>query len=80
MIKGIGYVFLGLLPPEELQDIVLKKELKIKKTDAENIFFALNKEIFLNLKNSLESLYGIKLKGRAFSKKNGKDTYREPIN
>ena len=34
--KNIGYIFLGLLPPNEFQDI-LEKELKIEKSKAEQI-------------------------------------------
>ena len=84
-IKSVGYVFLGLMAPEELKENILKKELKIKKEIAENIFSAINNEIFLSLKNSLEALYETKIKGqKTFSslqpkKLQKKDAYREPI-
>jgi len=85
IIKNIGYVFLGLLPPNELKENVLKKDFKIKDSDAENIFSAINNEIFLELRKSLEALYGIKLKEKKSSaiKNNNKpskrDGYREPL-
>jgi len=85
IMKNVGYVFLGLLAPEEFKKNILKKDLKIKEADAENIFSAINSEIFLNLKDSLEALYGIKLKeGKNLAEKNNsnpprKDKYKEPI-
>lgn len=83
IIKNVGYVFLGLLLPEELKESILKKELKIKSDSAEKIFSAINSEIFWNLKDSLEALYGIKLEKQtapAKSKKSPKkDIYRELI-
>lgn len=83
IIKGIGYVFLGLISPNELKENILKKEFKIKESDAEKIFSAINNEIFSELKNSLEALYEIKIevpeKTPIKSSPPKKDTYREPI-
>lgn len=59
--KNLGYVFLGLLVPNELQD-VLEKELKIEKSKAEQITSEISRFIFLPVKNSLETLYNIKIK------------------
>jgi len=59
--KNIGYIFLGLLPPNELQD-VLEKELKIEKSKAEQIASEITRFIFLPVKKSLEALYKIEIK------------------
>lgn len=59
--KNIGYVFLGLLPPNEFSD-VLKKELKIEKSKAEQIASEITRFVFLPVKKSLEALYKIKIK------------------
>ena len=59
--KNITYVLLGLLPPNEFQD-VLKKELKLKKAEAEQIALEINRFVFLPVKNSLEGLYDIEIK------------------
>lgn len=91
VIKNVGYVFLGLLPPNELQDI-LEYELKIEKVKAEKIANEISRFVFLPLKKSLEALYKIKIKPgikptidpsvkEIFEeeKPKKKDTYREPI-
>lgn len=59
--KNIGYVFLGLLPPNEFQD-VLEKELKIEKKKAEQIASGITRFVFLPVKKSLEALYKIEIK------------------
>ena len=59
--KNIGYVFLGLLPPNEFSG-VLKKELKIENKKAEQVSSEITRFIFLPLKKSLESLYQTKIK------------------
>lgn len=59
--KNIGYVFLGLLPPNEFSD-VLEKELKIEKKKAKQISSEITKFVFLPLKKGLEALYQIKIK------------------
>ncbi len=75
--KNIGYVFLGLLPPNELQ-ASLEKELKLK--NAENITSEITEAIFLPLKNSLEKLYNMKIEVKKVEKKIKKlDRYREPF-
>lgn len=80
--KNVGYVFLGLLSPEEFPD-VLEKELKIEKKQAEKINFQITTKVFIPLKNSLEKLYGQKLeiKPEEEIKKiiKKEDTYRENI-
>jgi hypothetical protein len=83
--KNVGYVFLGLLSPDEFID-VLEKELKIEKDKAESINSQITTAIFIPLKNSLEKLYGIKIEIKETApmeeekpepKKD--DSYREPI-
>ncbi|MBZ9578160.1 hypothetical protein KJA13_04025 [Patescibacteria group bacterium] len=59
--KNIGYVFLGLLPPNEFSD-VLEKELKIEKSKAGQIASEITRFVFLPVKKSLEALYKIKIK------------------
>ncbi len=59
--KNIGYVFLGLLPPNEFSD-VLEKELKIEKSKAEQIASEITRFVFLPVKKSLEALYKIEIK------------------
>lgn len=54
VLKNIGYVFLGLLTPDEFSSY-------LKQINAEMVFARINNEILLELKESLESLYGIKL-------------------
>jgi len=80
--KNVGYVFLGLLSPEEFPD-VLEKELKIEKKQAEKINFQITTKVFIPLKNSLEKLYGQKLeiKPEEEIKKiiKKEDAYRENI-
>lgn len=85
--KNLGYVFLGLLPPNELQD-VLEKELNLEKAKTEQIASEISRFIFLPVKNSLEALYNIEIKAglkpKVFplpsTKKRLKkeDKYREP--
>jgi len=82
--KNVGYVFLGLLSPNEFLD-VLEKELKIEKNKAEEIHSQITTSIFIPLRNSLEKLYGIKIETTAKLKEEIKpkvikeDNYREPI-
>jgi len=91
LTKNLGYVFFGLLSPNELQD-VLEKELKIEKSKAEQIASEISRFIFLPVKNSLEALYNIEIKpslkpkilplsSKAALKRKPKkgDKYREPI-
>ncbi len=88
--KNLGYVFLGLLPPNELQD-VLEKELKLEKNKAEPIASEISRFIFLPIRGSLEGLYKIEIKpglkpevtplpSKTTKRKSKKgDKYREPI-
>jgi len=87
--KNIGYVFLGLLPPDEFS-IVLEKELKIEKDKSEEISLKVNRFIFLPVRQSLEALYKIEIKPELRSKITTspeipkktikrKDKYLEPI-
>lgn len=59
--KNIGYVFLGLLPPNEFPD-VLEKELKIEKKKVGQITSEITRFVFLPVKKSLEALYNIEIK------------------
>lgn len=59
--KNIGYVFLGLLPLNEFEN-VLEKELKIEKKKAGKIASEISRFVFLPVKKSLEALYGIEIK------------------
>jgi len=83
--KNIGYVFLGLLAPNEFSD-VLEKELKLNKKIAEQVTSEITRLIFLPLKKSLEALYQIKIKAektqtekKPEEKPKRKDQYREKI-
>lgn len=74
ILKNVGYVFLGLLTISDLKD-------KLK--DSEEIFTRINNEIFAELKDSLEDLYGTKIKFEKIEEKPKKpkraDNYLEPI-
>ncbi len=59
--KNIGYVFLGLLPPNEFS-YVLEKELKLDKGKAEEIASETARYVFLPVRTSLEALYKIEIK------------------
>lgn len=88
--KNIGYVFLGLLPPNEFEE-VLEKELKIEKKKAEKLSSQITRFVFLPVKKSLEALYKIEIKTgikptaaplpteTPKKKTKKKDKYREPI-
>ncbi len=78
--KNIGYVFLGLLPPNEFSDI-LEKELKIEKKKAKQISSEITRFVFLPLKKSLEALYQTQLKAKKAKQEQvkKKDRYREII-
>lgn len=60
-IKNTGYVFLGLLPPNEFS-YILEKELKLEKSKAELITSEIIRFVFLPVRGSLEALYQIKIK------------------
>jgi len=76
--KNIGYVFLGLLAPNEFSG-VLEKELKIEKKKAEQVSSEITRFVFLPLKKSLEALYQIKIKAGAKTKiEETEETERKP--
>ncbi|PIR72180.1 MAG: hypothetical protein COU42_02195 [Candidatus Nealsonbacteria bacterium CG10_big_fil_rev_8_21_14_0_10_36_24] len=89
--KNITYILLGLLPPNELAQ-VLEKEVKIEKKQAKQIALEINRFILLPVKDSLEALYKIEIKPRLEpesipqieaevepqKKIKKKDRYREP--
>lgn len=93
VIKNLGYLFLGILAPNEFLD-VLKNDLKIEKNRAENIFAEISNAILKPYAKNLGALYGIEIKtdfkikeAPAEPKETEKsqepqkqDTYREPIN
>ena len=85
--KNIGYVFLGLLSPNEFSG-VLEKEIKIEKKKAEQISSEIKRFVFLPVRKSLEALYQIKIKAASkledqpkaeVKKPKRKDRYRETI-
>lgn len=85
--KNIGYVFLGLLSPNEFSG-VLEKEIKIEKEKAEQIGSEIKRFVFLPVRKSLEALYQIKIKATSkledqpeaeVKKPKRKDRYRETI-
>lgn len=81
--KTVGYVFLGLLSPVKLSE-VLQREFKAKKETADQVSAEITKEIFSPLKETLEALYEIKIEipKIAIKKQVVKkaDSYRESIN
>ena len=83
--KNIGYVFLGLLAPDEFEN-VLEKELKIEKDRAEKITSQISRFVFLPVKKSLEALYQTEIKEAKVQpekeikeKLKRKDRYRETV-
>jgi hypothetical protein len=83
--KNVGYVFLGLLTPDDFLK-ALKRELKIEKDKAEKIYSEITKAVFSPLKKSLEDLYETKIEAKKSideeetrPKAIKKDSYREPI-
>jgi len=76
--KNIGYVFLGLLAPNEFSD-VLEKELKMEKKKAKQVSSEITRFVFLPLKKSLEALYQIEIKPGIKTKiKEAKETEKRP--
>lgn len=75
MLKQVGYVFLGILSPNEFKETLGNP----------TIFTRINNEVFLNLKNDLDPLYGINIekigeqKKNPIVQKNKNDKYLEPI-
>lgn len=58
--KYVGNVLVGVLPPEEFQE-VLEKDLKIKKETAKKVAQEINRFIFYPVKPALEELYKIEI-------------------
>jgi len=54
--KIVGQVLVGVLPPEDFQD-VLEKELKLKKDAAKKTAQEINRFIFYPVRTELENLY-----------------------
>lgn len=84
--KTVGYVFLGLLSPSKLSE-VLQQEFKAGKEVADQISAEITKEIFAPLQETLEALYDIKMevpkvviKKQVVQVVKKSDSYREPIN
>jgi len=86
LAKYVGYVFLGILPPNELEGILIK-DLATDNNSAKKISDEIKQIVFSPLKKDLETLYGSfnvpesSPKPAPFVKKGklDKDTYREPI-
>ena len=85
ILKNVGYVFLGLLSLSDFKKAL--QELKIN--NAEQINAIINNEVFAELKESLETLYGIKITFEKVDKpapakpsttaKSKQDKYLEPL-
>jgi len=72
ILKNVGYVFLGLLAPQDF-----KKNLESLKTDnAKEIYARINNEVLAELRESLESLYGVKI---TFEKTGNKPVKKDMI-
>jgi len=60
LAEYIGQALLGILPPDEFQE-VLEKELKLKKEIAKKVFHEVYRFIFAPVKESLAELYKIEI-------------------
>ena len=91
VVGYVGQVLVGVLPPEEFQEI-LEKELKLKKDLAKKVAQEINRFIFYPVKPALEEIYKIEITPSAKPSKitpppseekpsapPSKDVYREPI-
>jgi hypothetical protein len=87
--KEVGNVLLGLLPPNEFQEI-LEKEIKLEREIAKRVAQEIHRFIFYPVKSSLEELYKIEIAPPAQPKITPppgekptpppqRDIYREPI-
>lgn len=88
--ERITHVFLGLLPPEEFQEVLIK-EVNLDLETANKVTREINRYIFFPVKASLEKLYGKELisivqptkiafrEGEKPKEKSPEDIYREPI-
>jgi len=89
VVDYVGNVLLGLLPPEDFQNI-LEAELKLEKETAEKVAREINRFIFYPVKPELEQLYktgGVSAEEeisrpterKTEEKPAGEDRYREPL-
>ncbi|MBZ1345136.1 MAG: hypothetical protein KY055_00600 [Candidatus Nealsonbacteria bacterium] len=79
--RGIGDVFLGLLPPADFKEF-LEKEINLKPEKAKEVYHEINRFIFFPVKHSLQDLYKaeIILSLKKEKEKPAKeDVYREPV-
>lgn len=87
--KYVGYVLLGLLPPDEFEK-TLKEKLTLENDSAKKISQEITHLVFYPLKETLESIYKTEIalvpkpreeipKEKVVKAKPKKDTYREPI-
>ncbi|MEA3296206.1 MAG: hypothetical protein U9Q27_03665 [Patescibacteria group bacterium] len=82
--KNIGYVIVGALPLDELQN-VLEKEIKLNAETAKKVFYQAYRFIFFPIKKQLEELYKIDIKVKlkkqdiVSERKQSIDQYREDI-
>ena len=86
--KLVGNVLLGLLPPDDFQNII-ETELKLEKETARKVAHEINRFIFYPVKPALEQLYGVERTGdegmstettkQKPNKIAGEDRYREQI-
>jgi len=60
IIRIVGQVLLGVLPPEDFQE-TLEKELKLEKDLAKKVSQEINRFIFYPVKASLEELHKIEI-------------------
>lgn len=59
--KCIGYVLLGVLPPDDFQE-TLKKEIGLDQEKAKKVAQEINRFIFYPVKTALEEIYKIEIK------------------
>lgn len=85
--KIVGYVFLGLLPPEKLKE-TLKSELFLTSKESEEVFQEIERFVFFPYRRGLSILYGKKIEEpfeekqtteEKIDEKEIRDIYREPI-
>jgi hypothetical protein len=86
----IGYVFLGLLPPDEFQEVLIKG-INLDGETAKKVAREINRYVFFPVKANLEELYGKELISVAKPSKitpplgekpkteEREDVYREPL-
>lgn len=60
IVEYVGQVLVGVLPPDEFQEI-LEKKLKLKKEVAKKVAQEINRFIFYPVKSNLEELYRVSI-------------------